>query len=259
MTAQISTHGLWHDYITVNRKHSLGAHTEDQKADLQDLLPHLARAAELHRTMSRLEQRFGAVLGVLDMLIVGLAILDRRGRVAVANRAAREICDRTGAVALLADGRVRAWQQVSDGKLQNLIEATASTAAGEGRCDGASVVIAKRHGVGCVLAELIPLRDDSFPDGDRLRGTAMFLLDPESSRGISVDGLAKIFELTPTEHAVATELAEGGTPAEIAERRNRSVETVRSHIKRVFTKTGARSQVDLLRLAAKANPPIRND
>lgn len=259
MSARISTHGLWHDYITVNRKHALGAHTDAQKADLQDLLPHLGRAAELHRTMSRLTQRFGAVLGVLDMLMVGLVLLDDQGRVAIANRAAREVCEGTGAISLLADGRVRAWQPASDAKLQRLIADTAAAATGKGQSDGGSVVIAKRQGKGCVLAEMTPLRDDGFADGDRLAGTALFLLDPESSRGISMEGLARIFGLTPTEHAVASDLAAGSSPAEIAEQRSRSVETIRSQIKRIFSKTGANSQVELLRLAAKLTPPIRSN
>lgn len=38
-----------------------------------------------------------------------------------------------------------------------------------------------------------------------------------------------------------------------------SLETARSQLKAVFRKTGAPSQNDLIRLAVKANPPIRGN
>jgi DNA-binding CsgD family transcriptional regulator len=73
---------------------------------------------------------------------------------------------------------------------------------------------------------------------------------------VSIDGLAKLFELTPSEQAVARSLVNGADPREIAEERHNSIETVRSHLKSIFSKTGARSQLALMRLAVKANPPV---
>lgn len=125
MSAKISTHGAWHDYISVNRLKARGPHTDEEKSDLQALLPHLARAAELHRTMTGLESRYGAVLAVLDKLLVGLVIVDPKGRVAVANAAARRVMDESGALRLSPDGRLNANNAQSDGRLQALIASTA--------------------------------------------------------------------------------------------------------------------------------------
>ena len=259
MTALVSSHGLWRDYVSVNRLQSLGPHTEDEKSDLQVLLPHLARAGELERTITRLNDRFGAVLGALDMLQVGLVVLDGEGRVTVANRAARKIADRTGALRLNANGRLSTWQAKRDAQLQALIAVTARSSNGQGQSDGGMVLITKRTGVGLVLVEVMPLSDAGMCDGEDLRGSAVFVLDAEVSLVVSLAGLSSIFELTPTEQEIATSLVNGAAPGEIAEQSNRAFETVRSHLKHVFAKTGAHSQLELLRLAVKLDPPIARE
>ncbi len=53
------------------------------------------------------------------------------------------------------------------------------------------------------------------------------------------------FNLTETQARLAIFLAEGGTVAEYAAAMNVSVETVRSHLKAVFAKTGAKRQAEL--------------
>lgn len=106
------------------------------------------------------------------------------------------------------------------------------------------------------MAEVMPLRDDGFTDSDNVRGAAVFLLDPTSPYVVSIEGLARIFALTPTEQSVAGALINGADPKRIAVDRGRSVETVRCQLKTIFSKTGTNSQLDLLRLAVRANPPI---
>lgn len=258
LSAHVSTHGLWHDFIAVNRLYDRGPHTDEEKADLQALLPHLSRAAELHQVMTSLEHRYGAVLAVLDKLLVGLVILDLKGRVAVTNTAARRSCEASGALQLTSDGRLRAWQAAKDAQLQALVSSTGKTADAQGSCNGDYIFVAKRSAPGYLLAEVTPIRDDGFPDGDHLVGTAVFIIDPEISHTISLDGLETVFDLTPAELAVATALLNGAQPRQIAEARSNSIETIRTHLKHVFAKTGTGSQLELMRLAVKANPPIEN-
>jgi DNA-binding CsgD family transcriptional regulator len=57
----------------------------------------------------------------------------------------------------------------------------------------------------------------------------------------------KRYALTSAETRVAVEVAEGCKPSEIAQRLGLSVHTVRSHLKRIFLKTGVHSQAGLVR------------
>jgi DNA-binding CsgD family transcriptional regulator len=256
MTARVSKHRLWHDYISFNRREKLGPHTDEQKATLQALLPHLSRAAELHRTVSSLEYRFGAVLAVLDKFLVGLVILDAHGRIAVANAAARAACEASGRLRIGTDGRLRARDPKEDGALQVLIARTCGTASGRDDSDGGSVLLGSCGHRDRLLVEAMPLCDEGFSDGSGMRGTAVLIIDPANPCRLSADGLAKVFSLTASEREVADLLVNGASVHDIAEQRGNTVETVRSHLKNIRSKTGACSQLELLRMAAKVTPPI---
>ncbi len=104
MAARISTHTLWADFISINRQEILGPYSDDDKAALQYLLPHMSRGAELHRLVTRLEQLYGAVL---DKLLVGLVVLDTRGRVVLANTVARRTVEESGALRITSALRSR--------------------------------------------------------------------------------------------------------------------------------------------------------
>jgi DNA-binding CsgD family transcriptional regulator len=83
---------------------------------------------------------------------------------------------------------------------------------------------------------------------------------PETQSGLMLvrvslpDGQAELlslfrgrYALTFAESRVAVEVAEGRNPAEVAQRLGVSVHTVRSHLKRIFLKTGVHSQSGLVR------------
>ncbi len=66
-------------------------------------------------------------------------------------------------------------------------------------------------------------------------------------RGFS-DVLRAAFDLSPAEVEVVRALAEGQVLAEIADTRNRSLDTVRAQLKSIMAKTETRSQTELVRL-----------
>lgn len=67
------------------------------------------------------------------------------------------------------------------------------------------------------------------------------------------DGLVRLFGLTASQAEVASLLAEGNNPAEIALKRQVSTDTVRAMLKAAFAKTGARSQAELVALVLRVS------
>ena len=61
-------------------------------------------------------------------------------------------------------------------------------------------------------------------------------------------------DLTPTERTIFAGFVDGQDIAAIAARQSRSVETVRWHVRNLFTKLGVNSQADLARLGALLLP-----
>jgi DNA-binding CsgD family transcriptional regulator len=80
-------------------------------------------------------------------------------------------------------------------------------------------------------------------------------LTPFSGASQSREAMLSGFtELTPTERAIFAAFVDGDDIAAIANRMDRSVETVRWHVRNLFTKLGVNSQADLARLGALLLP-----
>ena len=77
---------------------------------------------------------------------------------------------------------------------------------------------------------------------------AVFLSDPNLQQPISIDALASVYGLTPSEAQVSISLANGHSIEEIATTSNHSSHTIRSQLKSVFRKTGVSRQSELIKL-----------
>jgi DNA-binding CsgD family transcriptional regulator len=99
--------------------------------------------------------------------------------------------------------------------------------------------------VGLQLADL-----DSSPFGafmNKSVSAVLLAVRPEIGIETFQAHIEKKLGLSPAEAATVLKLADGRTPAEIAEERRISVFTVRNQIKSALSKTGVRRQVDLVR------------
>jgi DNA-binding CsgD family transcriptional regulator len=259
LTAHISTHGVWSDYLSLNRLSKYGPYTIDERSDLKILLPHLSRAAELHRWITKLESIHGAVLSVLDKLLVGLVILDDAQRVVVFNHMSSKIAEISGAFSTDRDGRLRLYDQDKKTLLDKILRTTADTATKGGKSDGKQLVLKKRCGSGNILFEIMPIRDDGISDREGIRGTVIVIIDPDQSQALSADALKTIFNFTSSETQIVKALINGLSVNEIAEERKTKTNTVREQLKSVFSKSGSKNQLDLFRKATLANPPIEKN
>jgi len=71
----------------------------------------------------------------------------------------------------------------------------------------------------------------------------------QPSVGAAQSGMARCFALTKAEAGVVDELLQVSSPAEVADRLGVSVHTIRTHIRRIYAKTGVRSHGQLIQLA----------
>ena len=85
---------------------------------------------------------------------------------------------------------------------------------------------------------------------------AIFVASPWARRGAAGELVATLFGLTPTETRVFDGIAAGRTPAEIARSLGVAPSTVRTHLLRLFEKTGVHRQADLVQLAAALHTPV---
>ena len=83
--------------------------------------------------------------------------------------------------------------------------------------------------------------------GDRRPAAMVYLRADRSSSADRHEQLGDLFDLTPAEARLAWSLSQGLSIAEAAAEHGLTLETARYYSKRIYAKTGARGQVDLVR------------
>lgn len=89
---------------------------------------------------------------------------------------------------------------------------------------------------------------DTFVEGDRRSTIAVLFRDPLSQVETSSEAVRRLFGFTPAEAGLAMILIEGNTLDDAATELGVSMNTVRTHLKSMFLKTGTSRQTDLVRM-----------
>jgi DNA-binding CsgD family transcriptional regulator len=171
-------------------------------------------------------------------------LLDALGRVLSLNTVAR-CC--LGHGLALNDERLSATDQATNHRLQDLIESAIAPIADPNL--PISVAVRRRSRLPLVIRAIRPAeRAGAMPGSANL---LLLALDPELRREPPREILTQAFELTPAEADIAIGIASGKSLAEIATDRGVTIEAVRIHSKRVFSKTHTRGQPELAGLLTR--------
>jgi DNA-binding CsgD family transcriptional regulator len=75
---------------------------------------------------------------------------------------------------------------------------------------------------------------------------------------VMTEMLRALFDLTPAEAKISTLIGQGDRPTDIATNMDVSINTVRTHLARVFSKTDTPDQSSLMKLLKQLSPPVRD-
>jgi DNA-binding CsgD family transcriptional regulator len=171
--------------------------------------------------------------------------MDPGGRVLGHNKIAREILDARDGLHV-NDGFLVASRPPNHLRLQSALRRLYDPTA-----DGAPITaftVRKNDGEGNLH---VILKWSVDPPSSTTRAPSMivaFLSDPTRHKMVPADLLSSLFALTPVEAEIAVLLSEGLSVNEVADRLRSSKNTVRSYLKAIFQKTGARRQASLVRV-----------
>jgi DNA-binding CsgD family transcriptional regulator len=190
-----------------------------------------------------------AVIEALSWLEYGLLLVDGDSRVHFASAKAQQQLD-SGQLSLVA-GQLRTRTIGETVNLHRLVARCAHI----GQVDGDDAASCR---IGELLLQFAPLSARS-PDGTRTEGAlvAIFVMDPGQVADPSVEQLRQQFGLTPAEAAVACEVVKGFGVIECASAIGISQATARTHLHRVFEKTGTNRQAQLVRKVLASRPVVR--
>jgi DNA-binding CsgD family transcriptional regulator len=209
------------------------------------IMPHLRRASAIARRVAALEAERGRLAAALDGLAVGVMVVDDSLGVIHANGVAeRALAARDGVA------RRRGRVVLADAAADRWLAREAARAAAGAPDAGAPVRPVPRPSGARSYTLCVA------PNGSRT--ATIYLDDPEAGRRVpEAADLAERYGLTATEAEVARLAALGGGMPHVARTLGVSVNTVRSHLKAIYGKTGLNSQAALAREMATTMPPVQ--
>jgi DNA-binding CsgD family transcriptional regulator len=226
----------------------------EQVKRAKSLAPHLSRAAMINFRLSRARIDSASYVEALNNLRQGVLIVADGLRVLFANIAAERI---------LQDGQ---GLTVKNGILQTRSAAETSYLYGAiagaigGRRtipSGTTLAVARGAERRPLAIAVIPLGADTAWARD-LPAALLFVGDPEVTNASTHDQLRALYDLTPTEARVALAAGRGKGLQAIANKLGIGLTTARTHLQRVFGKTGTARQAELVRLIDDSSPGARN-
>lgn len=223
---------------------------------ISHLTPHMQRAMLVRQKLQQQNALETTSVRTLDALRTAVLLLDADGHITHANASAREILDEAD-VLRSVHGRLVTSDLNADRMLR---QALAGTALGDRSMMSANISLhlTARNGSHYV-GNLLPLtagRRQMF--GASYEACAVLFVSKAALETIvAPDLIRKLFKLTPAELRVFLAIVEIGGVPDVARSMGIAETTIKTHLTRIFTKTGTKRQADLVRLVAAFTSPIK--
>jgi DNA-binding CsgD family transcriptional regulator len=191
---------------------------------------------------------------VVDGLAAGVVLVDERAEIVHANAPAATML-KAGDPITGKNGRLATSNAVTRNVLS---EAISQAAKSEADLEQRSIDIPARGDKDRAPAaiQVLPLRRRSTRSSVKRAAAAVFIANSADPPSLPGDALSLLYKLTPAEVKVFELIVAGCTPAEIADLLALKLTSVRTHLSRVFEKTGCARQSELIALGSRVTLPV---
>lgn len=222
-----------------------GPPDRQERVLLEHLLVHVRRALALGKRIEGYMALHAAQYQALDALSTGLVLLNASGRVVLANAAASRLIDPSGPLRL-RQGSLASYHPALTRRLHDLVGSVI-----RGRPLATAVFPFPDHSRSVIVTgssirsrDLVRLSDGGLGDPTVM----LFLTDPLATAHNEAELLRELYGLTDGEARIAAAVAGGAGISAVAQALGISRNTVKTHLSRVFAKTGTTRQTELARL-----------
>jgi DNA-binding CsgD family transcriptional regulator len=228
-----------------------------EKAQFGRLQPHLQLANELHSQLFQLQEEHDAAMEILDLLPIGVIVVDAKGKPLTRNRSAKNLLARHDGLTLRPDGLAATNGRHTAELRESIRRAISDTPNGQ-EC-GCQVLPLQKPTSEKPLGLVITALRRTNGDHDSDPAAVVFVHDPEASYATSEGLLRKLYGLTRAEARLAVLLSKDMSLKSAAQNLGITIGTARGHLKHIFSKTGTNRQAELVRLFVAGLGPFCQD
>lgn len=231
--------------FNICRSERQGPFGEDERRFLERLVPHMRRSIQLEFRLEGYRALQRASFDILDRLSDGLVLLDRRGRILYLNAAARAFGADDGVLVIRNETvalRSASHSQRHSELFRSMLNGAPACSMSVPRpADGRLVTLLMSSLRGRDIGRFADLQ---MPDAAVL----LVIIDPANRAGVPMEWIMDAYGLTQAEARIALAMSAGGTTFDVAGQLGLSPNTVKTHLRRAFAKTGTGRQTELARL-----------
>ena len=212
---------------------------------IKALMPHMQRALKIHMHVAAADLRRCEFAQAMEPLAVGVILVSKDARVIFANGTAQRLLNHRDGLMTDRNG-LGAVQLREAAALRALIARTAAR-IGHPQCGG-GLIVSRPHGRRALQLLVSPIRPQQSAHLGERAVAAIYVTDPEQMLEKPEEIFMHLYGLSPAEAKVTAVIVRGRSGRQAADELNLSYNTVKSHLKSIFAKTGTARQGDLIRL-----------
>jgi DNA-binding CsgD family transcriptional regulator len=242
-------------FLSVVRHEANGLVDDEMRRRMALVIPHVRRALLIGQTIHRKQTEAVCFSDVLDGLSSGMILVDASGRIVHTNNAGNAILD-AGDFLRAVCGRLVASDLAINAALREILVAANAGDAALG-VKGIALPLTAHDGERYV-AHVLPLTSGARREaGLAYNAVAALFIRKASLEPFSPpEVIGEMYKLTPTELRVLLAIVDIGGVPEVAAALGVAVTTVKTHLSRLFEKTGVARQADLVKLVAGFSTPL---
>jgi DNA-binding CsgD family transcriptional regulator len=236
-------------YLSVIRSSAAGMVDDQMRRCMHLIVPHVRRAVRTGKVIDLSQAEAATFADILDGLSPAIFLVDAEGQIVHGNAAGRSVLEKCD-VLRAVHGRLTAIDSQVDQPLHAAFVAAAKNeteTAGKGSAFPMKGRAGERY-----VAHVLPLTAGE----KRKAGTAsnvvaaLFVRKAELEAEPSSEVIGKTYKLTPTELRVLRAIVNVGGVRQVAGNLGVADTTIKTHLGRLFEKTGVSRQADLVKLVA---------
>lgn len=217
----------------------------------EHMLSHLAKALSIGRALNQAQVLETALQQFMDGLGIGVAVVGPSSQLIYANDEMQRILQDRPEVQRNSAGQLEFAQIRETADVHFLLEGEDAHGNYGARPRREAVIFPASEGERPepLFVEICPINHhpelDRFGKGSRL----LTILDGSRAQKLDAQAVGKYFPLSANEIDVLGHVADGLSNAEIAVKRGRSAETVKSQLQSLLRKTASRNRTELVKVA----------
>jgi len=241
--------------LCLTRTRQAGMLQPEDLALVESVADHFCRAVRLGAQIRHAQQRSESLLAVLDGFTTAVFLLDKEGQIIDHNRRAESLL-REGSALRRSGRKLLAASHPAQALLDRAVRESAETSEGRRGSAGSWVGIPRGNHAPPFAAFVGPIRSSGARVAPLHARVIVYVNVPEERPPCWESVAQATWGLTPTEARISALLAQGLDVNAIAERLLVLPDTVRTHLKRCFSKVDVNQQSQLVAALWRTAGPL---